>query len=280
LLDHGADIDARDIDHESTPAQWMIGDRPEVAKYLVERGCQTDLLLAAAVGNVDLVRRHLDADPASISIRACAEFFPMKHPRAGGNIYFWTLGNHASAFQAATKYDHTDVLRLLMDRSPADVRLIAACWLHDKESVKVLLSDQPGLAAALPESDRKELAHAARNNDTEAVRLMLDAGFPVDARGQHRATPLHWASWHGNLEMVEALLRHNPALEDSANDFNGTPLGWATHGSENGWYCKTGRYPAVVEALLRAGCKPPEKATGTAAVRKVLVRYGAREDST
>ncbi len=39
LLDHGADIDARDIDHVSTPAQWMLGDRIDVARYLVERGC-------------------------------------------------------------------------------------------------------------------------------------------------------------------------------------------------------------------------------------------------
>ena len=51
LLDHSADIDALDIDHESTPAQWMLGDRLEVARYLVDRGCTTDLLLAAAVGN-------------------------------------------------------------------------------------------------------------------------------------------------------------------------------------------------------------------------------------
>ncbi|NWF86170.1 MAG: ankyrin repeat domain-containing protein, partial [Bryobacteraceae bacterium] len=29
LLDRGADIDARDLDHESTPAQYMVRDRPE-----------------------------------------------------------------------------------------------------------------------------------------------------------------------------------------------------------------------------------------------------------
>ncbi|HEU4722918.1 MAG TPA: hypothetical protein VFS59_16275, partial [Gemmatimonadaceae bacterium] len=40
LLAAGADPDARDVDHRSTPAQWMIGDaeRVEVAAYLVERG--------------------------------------------------------------------------------------------------------------------------------------------------------------------------------------------------------------------------------------------------
>jgi hypothetical protein len=61
LLEHGAELDARDVDHESTPAQWMLGERTEVARLLVRRGCWTDLLLAAAVGDVELVRRHLDA---------------------------------------------------------------------------------------------------------------------------------------------------------------------------------------------------------------------------
>src|SRR5258706_5034080 len=44
LLDRGANIDARDIDHESTPAQYMVRDRQEIARYLVERGCKTDVL--------------------------------------------------------------------------------------------------------------------------------------------------------------------------------------------------------------------------------------------
>src|SRR5262245_49851671 len=60
LLDRGADIDARDVDHESTPAQWMVRDRPVVARHLIARGCRTDLLLAAALGDAARVRRHLD----------------------------------------------------------------------------------------------------------------------------------------------------------------------------------------------------------------------------
>jgi hypothetical protein len=117
LLDHGADIDARDIDHESTPAQYMLGDRPDVARYLVQRGCTTDILLAAAVGDLDRVRMHLDADPSCIRLRASEEFFPMVNPKAGGTIYQWTLGYRASAYQAAAKFGHADVLRLLMERS-------------------------------------------------------------------------------------------------------------------------------------------------------------------
>jgi hypothetical protein len=75
LLTNGAEIDARDVDHESTPAQYMLRvgqkrhyprDRQDVARYLVSQGCRTDILMATALGDADLVRRHLDADPGCI----------------------------------------------------------------------------------------------------------------------------------------------------------------------------------------------------------------------
>ena len=118
LLDHGADIDARDIDHESTPAQYMVGDRQEVARFLVSRGCQTDLLMAAALGDLDLVKKHLDADPDCIRMQVSDEFFPKINKRSGGTIYGWTLGFYMSAHQVARKFGHEDVLQLLFDRSP------------------------------------------------------------------------------------------------------------------------------------------------------------------
>ena len=62
----------------------MLGDRLDVARYLVERGCTTDILLAAAVGDLDRVRKHLDADADCIKVRASAECFPKVNPRAGG----------------------------------------------------------------------------------------------------------------------------------------------------------------------------------------------------
>ncbi len=268
LLDHGADIDARDIDHESTPAQWMLGDRIDVARYLVERGCSTDILLAASVGDLDLVRKHLDTDPECIRVRVSADFFPMINPKAGGKIYQWTLGYRASPFKAAARFGHADVLQLLMERSPAEVKMIAACWLHDGETVASLLSQRSGIAHDLSEADRDELAHAARNNDTQAALLMLEAGLAVSGRGQHRGTPLHWAAWHGNLELVRALLRNDPPLDDSDNDFHSPPLGWAMHGSENGWHADAGDYPAVVEALLQAGVKLPKGFRGRKPSRK------------
>jgi ankyrin repeat protein len=138
-----------------------------------------------------------------------------------------------------------------------------------------LLAQNSGLVSKLSEAYRRQIAHAARNNNLAAVRIMLAAGLLVDEVGQHKATPLHWAAFHGNLEMAREILRYNPPLEGTDADFNGTPLGWAIHGSQNGWHSQTGNYAATVEALLNAGAKMPGNDGGTEAVQGVLRRFRA-----
>lgn len=274
LLAQGADIDARDVDHESTPAQYMLRERSEIARYLVRSGCQTDILMAAALGDIELVRQHLDADPECIRMRVSDEYFPMVGSGRGGTIYQWVLGWYVSACQVAKSYRHAEIFDLLMTRSPADEKLLNACWLHDEERVHSLLAQYPELVAALPAASRRHLAHAARNNDTIAARLMLSAGFPVDTFSQHHATPLHWAAWHGNAELVRLILEHHPSLENADNDYKSTPLGWAVHGSENGWHRQTGDYAATVAALLDAGAQFNGRVNGTEAVKEVLRARG------
>src|SRR5690606_40205170 len=61
LLAAGADVDARDLDHRSTPAEWMLAreqgaGRYDLARYLVEQGASTDVFLAAALGLTDRVQ--------------------------------------------------------------------------------------------------------------------------------------------------------------------------------------------------------------------------------
>jgi ankyrin repeat protein len=276
LLDHGAGIDTRDLDHESTPAQWMLDNRLDVARYLVSRGCQTDLLMAAALGDLELAHRHLDANPDCIRLRVSEQFFPMVNPRSGGTIYQWKLGWYVSPHQVAKKFGHQDVLRLLQERSPIDVKLIEACWMGDEASALAIRREHPHVVDRLNEADRRLVAHAARNNEADVVGLMLKCGWRVNARGQHQATPLHWAAFHGNHEMAQAILRFDPPLEDTDADFHSTPLGWAVHGSEHGWHCSSGNFAATVEMLLKAGAKVSVVAKGTEPVREVLRRYGAK----
>ena len=259
LIAAGASLDARDVDHESTPAQYMIRERQDVARYLVDRGCVTDLLMTAALGDVNRTRTHLDADPVCIRMRVDEESFPKTNPRAGGTIYNWTLGFYQSAHGVAKSFGHAEVLALLFERTPPRRRVLEACWIGDEAAAR-------SYRAALIAGDRflneeqTLIAHAARNNMTATVRLMLEAGVPPDARGQHEATPLHWAAFHGNADMIREILTFDPPLEATDGAFHATPLGWAMHGSRHGWYRDTGDYESSVERLLAAGAQNPSAA--------------------
>lgn len=273
LLEHGADPNVRDSDHESTPAQWMVRDRQEVARYLVSRGCETDLLLAAALGDAALVRRHLDKDPDCIRLTVSRKHFPMTHPHAGGCIYIWTLGADKTASVVARDFGHTDLARILLERTPPDLRFAVAALQGDRAGFEELRAANPELLTKLVAGDPTRIALAAKANNTAAVALMAGAGWPLDARGQHGGTPLHWAAFHGNLEMVKALLPYRPPLELKDFEFHATPLGWAIHGSGAGWYKDTGDYLGVVEGLLAAGAVRPEREGGSPKVRELLRRH-------
>lgn len=275
LLDHGADIDALDVDHESTPAQYMMRERREVARYLVSRGCRTDLLMAAALGDLELVRRLLDEDPSRINLSVSLDHFPKKDPRAGGSIYIWTLGWNKTPHVLAREAGHMEVLRLLLDRSPDSLKLSLALDLGDKELFDRLLAAAPHIPKSLSPAERRKLVDAAQDRNIDAVRLMLEAGWPADARGQHGGTALHWSAWHGQVEMARLILRFHPPLEAEDFDFGGTPLGWAIHASQHGWLPNDGDYAGTVATLLKAGAKPPPTIAGSPAVQAALREFAA-----
>lgn len=269
LLENGADINARDVDHESTPAQYMLRvqqkrhypkDRQDVARYLVSRGCRTDVLMAAALGDTNLVRRHLDSDPNCIRMSVSEQWFPKEDPRAGGTIYIWTLGANRTAHTIARDFGHEEVFQLLMEHTPEDLKLALACELGDEAAFHEFLAQRPEPAAGLSEIDQVKLPNAAQSNNINAVRLMLQAGWPVDTRGEMGATALHWAGFNGNAEMAREILRFHPALELKSREYAGTALAWAVFGSGNSWHSDTGDFVATVQALLDAGATVPPHA--------------------
>ena len=256
LVAHGAEIDALDDDHDSTPAQHLIGDRADVAGFLVAQGARSDLLLAAALGDVAVVRRHLDADPGAIAMRVDQDWFPMIDTAAnGGHIYQWTLGFHVSAFDVARKRGHAEVLDLLLDRAGPLDRLLDALWCGDNARADAILAGNQQLVARAPQRALHQVADAARNNNLPAVRAMLRRGFPVTALSQHGATPLHWAAFHGNADMTSEVLRYDPPLGARDRRFDGTAMDWLIHGALNPWGFSTGQYGECARLLLGAGVR-------------------------
>jgi ankyrin repeat protein len=279
LLGQGADIDARDVDHESTPAQYLVRSHPDVARFLVERGAHTDILMAAALGDLERVRGFLDAHPESIRCAVSEKYFPMRNLHAGGHIYIWTLGQGKTAHAVAREFGHEEVFRLLMDRSPDPLKLALACELGDDASFAALLQARPDLAQTLGDDERRKLPFAAQHNNVEAVRMMLAAGWPIGAVGQHGATALHWAGFHGNAAMARVILAHHPPLEAREKDYGQTPLGWTIYGSINGWHAERGDYAAVLELLLDAGATAPPLTPEVKATEAVLAVLRRRTTS-
>ncbi len=218
---------------------------------------QTDILMAAALGDAALVRKHLDADPGSIRMDVSMRWFPMRDPRAGGSIYIWKLGRYRTAHTVARDFGHEDIFQLLLERTPDDLKLALACEFGDEAAFREMMTRRPGLAESLSKEDQQKLPDAAQNNNTNAVRLMLEAGWPVSARGEMGATALHWAGWNGNVEMTRVILKHHPELELQSTEYASPALGWALFGSENSWHRETGDYAGTVRALLEAGAAAP-----------------------
>jgi ankyrin repeat protein len=260
LLDRGADIDVRDIDHESTAAQYAVcGNRMDVARLLLTRGAKPDIIMAAALGDAAVVTRMLDDDPDTIRITVNDRYFPKQNPRSGGTIYNFGFGFTKSPHILAREFNHPEVLQLLMQRTPLWLRLIVTAEANDAAGVKALLAAHPNLVSKVtPRAARRLIGVIIRNN-TEAVRLLLEAGWPADAMMDTQQTALHFAAWHGNADIVRMLVARNVPLNIEEDEHKGTPLSWALHGSLNSWKRHEGDYPSVVRTLLAAGAHLPDR---------------------
>ncbi|MBC7897027.1 MAG: ankyrin repeat domain-containing protein [Cytophagaceae bacterium] len=237
LLDTGADIDARDVDHRSTPAEWMLGPhgdgRTELARYLVDRGATADIFLAAALGLGRRVRDLLQADPAQLEWRIGDGAYG-EHPPSSYHIYFWTIGTGRSPMDVAAQYGQQDVLTVMREFASPRQRLLSACRRGEETEVRAVLHEHPRILESLQPSDHRLAADAAWAGNARALTLMLELGFDPRVKGHEGGTALHCAAWEGSVECVAALLARADArelvtIEDS--QFHATPLGWCMHGS-------------------------------------------------
>lgn len=114
---------------------------------------------------------------------------------------------------------------------------------------------EPDLLSRLDDEQKALVCWSAGLGRRDAVSLMLDLGFPIDARGPDGETPLHAASWSGQEDTVELLLEHGAPLDLPCEAFGSPPLGWCAHGSAA---CRNpdGDYGAIAERLVGAGADP------------------------
>jgi len=276
LLSAGADIDARDVDHRATPAQWMLAERRgagryDIAGYLVDRGASVDIFLAAALGLTDRAHALVAASPSALDQRTGQGDYG-EQPPSSYHIYFWSIGAGRSPLDVAAQFEHADTLQAMLEIASPVQRLLFACRQGDEAEARALVQAHPGIVGSLRPEQHRALADAAWTGDVRAVSLMLSLGFDPRMPGHDSGSALHLAAWDGAAEMVATLLRDPRARESiSIRDAHhgGTPLGWCCYGSVHN--AGRGDHAAVARLLLDAGARPEGDGDGASpAVRAVL----------
>ena len=193
------------------PWRRLLGERQDSPRKMLE-----DLLMAAAGhGLTDRVRGLLARGVAPESRGS-------QHPIYQGR----------SPVQEAALAGHMDVVSVLVDAGAywehdAVDELVATAMAGDRGTVERLLAVDPGLPGRAIERCPDQLVRAAEQDSYDAVALLVDLGFDVNARS--RTAPLHEAAMRGNLPVIGLLLDHgaDPDLHDTSYD--ATPAGWAEH---------------------------------------------------
>ncbi len=189
LLERGADIDGRDIDHESTAAQWQATRNPAATRHLISRGAAPDVFMAAACGHVDLLREMLAANRALARERLSEESFRTSDNTQALHIYFYTIGGAATPLHAAATAGQADAARVLLEAG-AD----------------------PNATGGYDDSTPLHLA--SWNNQVAVAEVLLDGGADINRRSgsMHDNEPLGWAIVGGRAEVVDLLLRRGAAM--------------------------------------------------------------------
>jgi len=279
LLDAGADIDACDLDHRATPAQWMLArrrdaDRYALAAYLAQRGAHTDIFLAAALGRTDEVQAQLAQDPALLELRTGHDTYGAQPP-SSEHIYTWSIGTNRAPLDVAAQFEQHETLDAMLAYATPVQRFRFACQRADAEAARAIVQAHPALIDLLAARDRRAITDAAWDGNAAAVALMLSLGFDPVTPGHDAGTALHCASWQGSAATVEAILA-TPAgralIDVREPHHDSTALGWCCHGSLHG-PCE-GDHAAVARLLMAHGATV-EPFDASAAVTQVLFNGGA-----
>ncbi|RYG49138.1 ankyrin repeat domain-containing protein, partial [bacterium] len=142
LIERGADLEIRDVDHEGTPIQHQI-DHPDIARLLLRHGAKGDIFTAAALDDVELLKRLLAEDSGAMSARVGEPPF-VTTSSDGGHIYLYKLGGGKTPHQVAAERKSLDVLQELERVGSPAQSLVASAWLEDAAAVARILREHPG----------------------------------------------------------------------------------------------------------------------------------------
>ncbi len=191
LVDRGAEIDSRCIDHGSTPAQYCVRNRPEITRFLLSKGARPDIFMAAAIGESSLFKTLLEDNPARLHMRIDETTCAVESPSEGGNIYFYTLGCQGTLLHVAARCNQALLIEILHTAG------IALDTRGDYDECTAL--------------------HIAAWEDTVAsAQKLIDLGaaLEIESGENHRNTPLGWAIVAGSQHVAKVLIDAGAEIRD------------------------------------------------------------------
>lgn len=191
LLDYGL--------KQGDPINWAERDGVTTLDYLLAHAAKRNM-----IDRVELLLRH-NADPN------CIDWYDKKP------VYELALAN-----------GNTRVVELLVEHGATPIEpstpqqaFYNACMAVDRDTVDQLVSNHPNneVQSWIRES-RTHLALAAEAGKADAVRYMLELGFPV-------CHALFDAAWHGHLEIARLLVAAGAEASLRHPDHGVTPIAFA-----------------------------------------------------
>ncbi len=177
----------------------------------------------------------------------------------GADIDATTAGDK-TAYAHAVRRGFDEIAAVLANRGADTVlngadRFAAAIATGRLDEARAILEVRPGVVrTANPEEDRL-LPDVAGRSDPGAVKLLIEAGADLAARGLDSGTALHQAAWFGQPENARLLIDAGAPLDVFDDVHEASPVHWAAHGSRYSGAAeeRQSAYEALVEMLLAAG---------------------------
>jgi ankyrin repeat protein len=122
-------------------------------------------------------------------------------------------------------------------------QFLAAVFLGDAARMRALLERHPRLSTQCDGRGDQPILHAARNGDTEIVRLLLDHGADPNTVNDRGHTALYCAGGHGHLETLKLLLERGADCDAPFTADGKTLLEWLAQ------YPDDARYKTIAAEL-------------------------------
>ena len=227
LLEHGADINARDMSG-GTPLGMAVGRGSEDgAKYLLRNGAKCDIFSAVRLGLIDEIAARLREEPEKLNAK----------DRHGRTLLLLAVRQKPSQQEAAA---------FLLEQG-AEMDVFTAAILSEREKLTALLDEDPGLVNAY-DNDRTPMHFAAERGHLDVVELLYERGADVnpepnwdivplvfqraaniDIYWNWNNTPLHLAAREGHADVVDFLLKYGADV-NAQNADGQTPVQCAVEG--------------------------------------------------